>query len=193
MAYPVSRVAIKSRIPLTFPESRTVFYPNPGSWEYASRHRKQFTFQLLFIFVFKLGPSGQPLLVYDMSVNCTSFYMQVEFILKSSYLDTETFRFDNKSCGSHTVTSEHVSLRTPLDACGTTKKDGEDSVTYFNKIVAETADKETIYIVEFPFSCTYGVRETIGSPSFQPRKKITYLKGKVQLLDSLSSYLRSAN
>ena len=104
--------------------------------------------------------------------------MQVEFILKSSYLDTETFRFDNKSCGSHTVTSEHVSLRTPLDACGTTKKDGEDSVTYFNKIVAETADKETIYIVEFPFSCTYGVRETIGSPSFQPRKKITYLKGK---------------
>ena len=119
--------------------------------------------------------------------------MQVEFILKSSYLDTETFRFDNKSCGSHTVTSEHVSLRTPLDACGTTKKDGEDSVTYFNKIVAETADKETIYIVEFPFSCTYGVRETIGSPSFQPRKKITYLKGKVQLLDSLSSSLRSAS
>ena len=119
--------------------------------------------------------------------------MQVEFILKSSYLDTETFRFDNKSCGSHTVTSEHVSLRTPLDACGTTKKDGEDSVTYFNKIVAETADKETIYIVEFPFSCTYGVRETIGSPSFQPRKKITYLKGKVQLLDSLSSSLKSAS
>ena len=119
--------------------------------------------------------------------------MQVDFILKSSYLDTETFRFDNKSCGSHTVTSERVSLRTPLDACGTTKKDGEDSVTYFNKIVAETADKETIYIVQFPFSCTYGVRETIGSPSFQPRKKITYLKGKVQLLDSLSSYLRSAS
>lgn len=115
--------------------------------------------------------------------------MQVEFILNSSYLDTETFRFDNKSCGSHAVTSEHVSLRTPLDACGTTRKDSEDSVTYFNKIVAETADKKTIYIVEFPFSCTYGVRETIGSPSFQPRKKITYLKGKVQLLESLSSYL----
>lgn len=133
---------------------------------------------IFFSFFPKTGGIDQPLLVYDMSVNCTSFYMQVDFILKSRYLDTETFRFDNRSCGSHTATSEHVSLRTPLDACGTTSRNSGDSVTYINKVVAETKDKETVYIVEFPFSCTYQTRETIGVPSFQPRKKVTFLEGK---------------
>ena len=138
-------------------------------------------FRLAFIlFFFKSGPIGQQL-VYEMSVNCTSFYMQVDFILKSPYLDTETFRFDNSSCGSRTATSEHVSLRTPLDACGTTSRNSDNSVTYVNKVVAETIDKETIYIVEFPFSCTYRNQETIGVPSFQPRKKVTYFKGKIVL------------
>lgn len=134
--------------------------------------------QLFSSFIFlKAGPVGQPLLVYDMSVNCTSLYMQVDFTLKSPYLDTETFRFDNRSCGSHAATSEHVSLRTPLNACGTTSRDSGDSVTYVNKVVAETKDKRTIYIVEFPFSCTYRSRETIGVPSFQPRKKVTFFEG----------------
>ena len=131
-----------------------------------------------FLHIVKTG-SIDELFVYDMSVNCTSFYMQVDFVLKFRFLDTETFRFDNKSCGSHTATSEHVSLRTPLDACGTTRKDSGDAVTYFNKVVAETKDKETIFIVEFPFSCSYRTHQTIGVPSFQPRKKVTFFEGKV--------------
>lgn len=113
-----------------------------------------------------------------MFVNCTSFYMQVDFALRSQYLDTETFRFENRSCGSHTHTSVHVSLRTELDACGTVRRDSGDAVTYLNKVVAETSDKETIYIVEFPFSCTYLTHQTIGVPSFQPKKKVTFFEGK---------------
>lgn len=126
------------------------------------------------------GPGGieiiQPDLVYDMSINCTSLYMQVNFALKSSYLNVETFRFDNKSCGSYATNSTHVSLRTPLDACGTTSRQSEDSVTYFNKVVAETKEKDKGYLVEFPFSCTYNRRQTIGTPSFQPRKKVTFFE-----------------
>lgn len=120
----------------------------------------------------------QPDLVYDMSINCTSLYMQVNFALKSSYLNVETFHFDNKSCGSYATNSTHVSLRTPLDACGTTSRQSEDSVTYFNKVVAETKEKDKGYVVEFPFSCTYNRRQTIGTPSFQPRKKVTFFEGK---------------
>ena len=126
--------------------------------------------------------SIQPVLVYDMSVNCTSFYMQVDFALGSPYLDVETFHFDNASCGSHIATSEHVSLRTPLDACGTTSRQSDDSVTYINKVVAETKTKDnrTFYIVEFPFSCAYKRHETIGTPSFQSRRKITFFEGKIK-------------
>ena len=131
-----------------------------------------------FLRIAKTGRIDEQL-VYDMSVNCTSFYMQVDFVLKSRYLDTETFRFDNNSCGSHTATSEHVSLRTPLDACGTTRRESSDAVTYFNKVVAETKGQATIYIVEFPFSCSYRTHQTIGVPSFQPRKKVTYFEGKI--------------
>ena len=103
--------------------------------------------------------------------------MQVDFALKSSYLDVETFSFENKSCGPLTVTSTHVSLRTPLDACGTTSRQREDSMTYFNKVVAQTKDQKTVYVVEFPFSCTYNRHDTIGTPSFQPRRKITFFEG----------------
>ena len=135
-----------------------------------------------FLFIFN-GLGGleinQPDLVYDMSINCTSFYMQVNFALKSSYLNVETFHFDNTSCGSYVANSTHVTLRTPLDACGTTSRQSEDSVTYFNKIVAETKDRDKGYVVEFPFSCTYNRRETIGTPSFQPRKKVTVFEGKM--------------
>lgn len=118
----------------------------------------------------------QPVLVYDISVNCTSSYMQVDFALKSSYLNVETFRFENKSCGPLTVSSTHVSLRTLLDACGTTSRQSEESMIYFNKVVAETKDQKTVYVVEFPFSCTYNRQDTIGIPSFQPRKKITFFE-----------------
>ena len=113
-----------------------------------------------------------------MSINCTSLYMQVNFALKSSYLNVETFHFDNKSCGYYATNSTHVSLRTPLDACGTTSRQTEDSVTYFNNVVAETKEKDKGYVVEFPFSCTYNRRQTIGTPSFQPRKKVTFFEGK---------------
>ena len=116
--------------------------------------------------------------MYSMSVNCTSFYMRVDFALHSLYLDRETFRFDNKSCGTYAVTSKHVSLRTPLDACGTIRRSSGETITYSNKVVAETKDKANICVVEFPFSCTYRARETIGVPSFQPRKKVTYFEGK---------------
>ncbi|XP_078378792.1 neural cell adhesion molecule 2-like isoform X2 [Oculina patagonica] len=122
------------------------------------------------------GGITQPVLVYDISINCTSHYMQVDFTLKSSYLDVESFHFDNASCGSRAANSTHVSLRTLLDACGTTSRQSEDSVTYFNKVVAETKDQKTVYVVEFPFSCAYNRRETIGTPSFQPRKKITFFE-----------------
>ena len=81
--------------------------------------------------------------------------MQVDFALKSSYLDVKSFRFDNESCRSHSANSTHVSLRTPLDSCGTTSRQSEDSVTYFNKVVAQTKEQRTIYVVEFPFSCAY--------------------------------------
>lgn len=118
----------------------------------------------------------QPVLVYDISVNCTSSYMQVDFALKSTYLDVETFRFENKSCGPLTVSSTRVSLRTPLDACGTSSRQSEESITYFNKVVAQTKDQKTVYVVEFPFSCTYNRQDTIGTPSFQPRKKITFFE-----------------
>ena len=37
LANPVSWVAVKSRIPLTFPESRTVLWSNPGSQDDSSR------------------------------------------------------------------------------------------------------------------------------------------------------------
>lgn len=107
--------------------------------------------------------------------------MQVDFTLKSSYLDVESFHFANESCGSHAASSTHVSLRTPLDACGTTSRQSVDSVTYFNKVVAQTKDQKTVYIVEFPFSCAYNRRDTIGTPSFQPRKKITFFEGKINL------------
>lgn len=135
-----------------------------------------------FLFIFNgVGGLGitQSDLVYDMSINCTSFYMQVNIALKSSYLNVETFHFDNKSCGSYAANSTHVTLRTPLDACGTTSRQSEDSVTYFNKVVAQTKDKDKGYVVEFPFSCTYNRRETIGTPSFQPRKKVTFFEGKI--------------
>lgn len=104
--------------------------------------------------------------------------MQVDFALKSTYLDVETFRFENKSCGPLTVSSTRVSLRTPLDACGTSSRQSEESITYFNKVVAQTKDQKTVYVVEFPFSCTYNRQDTIGTPSFQPRKKITFFEGK---------------
>lgn len=115
-------------------------------------------------------------LVYSMSVNCTSFYMQVDFALHSLYLDRETFRFDNKSCGTYAVTSKHVSLRTPLDACGTIRLSKGETIIYSNKVVAETKDKANIHLVEFPFSCTYRAHETIGVPSFQPRKKVIFFE-----------------
>lgn len=140
----------------------------------------------LIDFFFK-GPGGitQPVLVYDISINCTSFYMQVDFALKSSYLDVETFHFANESCGSYAANSTHVSLRTPLDACGTTSRQSEDTVTYFNKVVAQTKDQKTVYIVEFPFSCAYNRHQTIGTPSFQPRKKITFFEGKTTMFFSM--------
>ena len=116
--------------------------------------------------------------MYSMSVNCTSFYMQVDFALHSLYLDRETFRFDNKSCGTYAVTSKHVSLRTPLDACGTIRLSKGETIIYSNKVVAETKDKANIHVVEFPFSCTYRAHETIGVPSFQPRKKVIFFEGK---------------
>lgn len=115
-------------------------------------------------------------LVYHMSVKCTSFYMQVDLALQSHNLDTETFRLENKSCGSNAVTSEHVSLRTPLNACGTIRRSNGDNVTYLNKVVAKTIGKGNIYIVQFPFSCTYRAHQTIGVPSFQPREKVTYFE-----------------
>lgn len=142
------------------------------------KFRQKCRFRSIFIGVGGLGTT-LPDLVYDMSINCTSFHMQVNFALKSSYLNVETFHFDNKSCGSYAANSTHVSLRTPLDACGTTSRQSEDSVTYFNKVVAETKDKNKGYVVEFPFSCAYNRRETIGTPSFQPRKKVTVFEGKM--------------
>ena len=114
-----------------------------------------------------------------MSVKCTSFYMQVDLALQSHNLDTETFRLENKSCGSNAVTSEHVSLRTPLNACGTVRRSNGDNVTYLNKVVAKTIGKGNIYIVQFPFSCTYRAHQTIGVPSFQPREKVTYFEGNI--------------
>ena len=107
--------------------------------------------------------------------------MQVDFALRSSYLDFETFRFVNESCGSHSATSAHVLLKTPLNSCGTTSKHRGDTVTYYNTVVARTKDASKVYIVEFPFSCAYGKMEVIGVPSFQPRKKITFIEGMMSM------------
>ncbi|KAK3738515.1 hypothetical protein QZH41_012035, partial [Actinostola sp. cb2023] len=120
---------------------------------------------------FKLGDVD---LIYDIQVNCTSMAIQIDLTLqKFPHLDLESFRLRDPSCIPYEKSTNHVILRTRLDACGTTNKHRNESVTYYNSVTARVVQsKSRMYIVEFPFSCTFIKRRTIGTPSFQLRKRV---------------------
>ena len=125
---------------------------------------------------FKLGDVD---LIYDIQVNCTSMAIQIDLTLqKFPHLDLESFRLRDPSCIPYEKSTNHVILRTRLDACGTTNKHRNESVTYYNSVTARVVQsKSRMYIVEFPFSCTFIKRRTIGTPSFQLRKRVFVVEG----------------
>ncbi|XP_031568335.1 neural cell adhesion molecule 2-like isoform X2 [Actinia tenebrosa] len=121
-------------------------------------------------------PEGE--LVYDFKVNCTSLVIQVDLTINNfPNIDRDSFRLRDPSCQPYKKTDSHVILRTRLDGCGTTNQHRNLSVTYYNSVTARVAKTPSkMHIVEFPFSCTFIKMRTIGTPSFQPRKKVSVVE-----------------
>ena len=120
-----------------------------------------------------------PSLVHDMEVNCTSQLIQVVFALKYfPGLDFSSFQLDGPACKPDEVTNAQVIISTQLDGCNTIRLHKDDFVTYSNKVTARVGNsKSSFYIVEFPFSCTYGKEQLVGVPSFQARRRISTFEG----------------
>ena len=125
--------------------------------------------------------SGGLDMVYDIKINCSSPYIYLNFSVKDfPALDAESFHLKQSLCIPHKRTTTHVFLKTALDACGTTKKHQNDTVTYYNSIIAKLNSIQQTDIIEFPFSCTFGKERTIGIPSFQTRQRIMIHQGMLQ-------------
>ncbi|XP_032241001.2 titin isoform X1 [Nematostella vectensis] len=123
-------------------------------------------------------PPPDPEVVFDMTVNCSSLLIRIDLALHHfPDLDHNSFRLRNESCGPYQKSSSHVTMVTRLDGCGTTAKHRNMSVTYYNSVTAQVvSSRSRMHIVEFPFSCTFYKKRTIGVPSFQPRKRVTVVE-----------------
>lgn len=71
-------------------------------------------------------------------------------------VDPWQLRLDDERCGVAQMNDEHVMLQTPLEGCGTTRRTYEKSVSFHNKVVAQSG----MGFLDLPFQCSY---ETLDS------------------------------
>ena len=80
-----------------------------------------------------------------------------------------------------TTTASHISLRTPLNGCGTTYTENASMVTFWNEIRGDTVviDGVVTRMNEFsiPIHCSFS-RKKVVSLSFNPRHVAFGIEGK---------------
>lgn len=114
-----------------------------------------------------------------MEVICTSQVIKVLLdVTNFPGLDFASFQLNESRCKPNKVTDTQLVLSTLLNGCGTTQQHQQQEVTYFNTVIARVGNpNSTFYMVEFPFSCTFGKEKLVGTPSFQARRKISTFEG----------------
>ena len=100
-------------------------------------------------------------------------------------LDMDKITLKDVSCTLNDLgqfNATHLWMKAPFDSCMTEHNTTEDTITYFNSIVAETrASAGSVLIsrefqAEFPFKCSYPRSAIMSVASFSPREKVIYTR-----------------
>ncbi|XP_078357489.1 uncharacterized protein LOC144642401 isoform X1 [Oculina patagonica] len=101
-------------------------------------------------------PTTRPLPKYGFIILCLPNEIRVHVKRRSlpAVVDPSLLRLDDPRCGVVQIDDNDVMLTTQLDRCGTTRRTYDESVSFHNKVVADSK-VENKRSIELPFSCSY--------------------------------------
>ncbi|EDO44277.1 predicted protein [Nematostella vectensis] len=110
---------------------------------------------------------------YGSNITCGENFMEIELDRTVYSTDPQDYHLRHKECRGR-VQGDAMVLRTRLDDCGTTHQQTSNTITYTNVVSTcykEEDDHNSSGITRarnfhFPFTCSYGRRQTVSSSSY---------------------------